>query len=41
MQKVLICGKSPRREIAGKQYKNTIKRSLADWRDLGEKSFRP
>lgn len=23
MQNVLICGKSPRREIAGKQYKNT------------------
>lgn len=23
MQKVLICGKSPRREIAGKQYRNT------------------
>lgn len=26
MQKVLIWGKSPRREIAGKQYKNTKKK---------------
>lgn len=30
MQKVLICGKSPRREIAGKQYKNT-EREQTEW----------
>lgn len=41
VQKVLICGKSPRREIAGKQHKNTIKWSLTDCRVSGVKSFRP